>query len=160
MSVVFGALGACCFWYALYSEGDTYHVFMAGVMCVFAWAFTALFLYVILPGKRYLELTSQGFTLRYGFNSSSHNWRDVQDFGVFRKERMVFVVFNFARGYVPPTPRRQRTSAYARKLTGYDSSIGSPRYGMSAEELADLMNKLRQRYAGATGAKISPDDMA
>lgn len=147
---VFAALGAYLLWYALYSKADTFHAMSAAVGCVIVWAFTALLLYTILPGKRYLELTSRGFKLRYGFNETTYGWRDVQDFAVFRDRRMSFVVFNFAGSYAPATPKRQLASAYIKKLTGYDSSIGSARYGMSPEDLAGLLNKLRQRYAGTS----------
>jgi hypothetical protein len=148
--VVFAALGAYLLWYALCSKADTFHVLSAAVGCVIVWALAALLLYSTLPGKRYLDLTSQGFKLQYGFNETVYNWRDVQDFAVFRDRRMTFVVFNFAGGYAPATPKRQRASAYIKKLTGYDSSIGSARYDMSPEELAELLNKLRQRYAGTS----------
>lgn len=150
--VVLAALGAYWLWYAIYYKVDTFHAWIAAVGCVLVWAFAALLLYTLLPGKRYLELTSQGFRLRYGFNDTAYAWRDVQDFAIYRDRRMTFVVFNFAGDYMLATPKRQRASAYIKKLTGYDSGIGSVRFGMPPEELVDLLNKLRQRYAGSAKA--------
>lgn len=147
-AVVMIGLASFMIWNGLHSR-EVVHIVSGILLGVAIFVIAGLLLMVLIPGRRYLELTSQGFTVQYGFRSSSYAWREVRDFSVYKQQRRTFVVFNFAGGYVPPTPARRRMSEFARRTFGFDAGLGSDRYEMRPEELAELMNKLRQRYAGA-----------
>jgi hypothetical protein len=122
-------------------EGDP--VGWAGIL--FFGAGVIVFCLLLLPGSAYLKLDPAGFTVCSLFRAHSTRWYEVDSFEVGSIGRHKLVVFNFSNLH--------RGQEFARKLSsaigGYE---GAPpeTYGLSAQELAAMMNDWRQRGGAST----------
>jgi hypothetical protein len=96
---------------------------------------------LLWPGSSFLELDNSGFLFRNLFRESRLSWDDVDGFEARRISIRKFVTVNFSRDYVA-SPRMR---ALARSLAGADGALPDT-YGMSAEDLAKLMNERLQIY--------------
>ena len=113
------------------------------------------------PNASYLLLTPEGFTVKTPFRSWSLRWDDVEEFGAESTGRTTIVTFDFAPGFDGHAVGRRLNNA----LGFRDAGLGDT-YGLSAEELADLMNEWRSRYArrqsgedvSATPATVSTEE--
>jgi hypothetical protein len=94
----------------------------------------------LIPGGSYLLLERDGFTTSSLFRKHSYQWRDVGSFGVTRISRNKMVCWNFAPDYSGP----KRGASLSKTLTGIEAALPDT-YGKKAEDLAELMNELRQR---------------
>jgi hypothetical protein len=94
----------------------------------------------LIPGGSYLLLERDGFTTSSLFRKHSYRWRDVSPFGVKRISRNKMVCWNFAPNYSGP----KRGASFSKTLTGIEAALPDT-YGKKAEDLAELMNELRQR---------------
>lgn len=98
----------------------------------------------LLPGSSYLKLTSEGFEQRVLFRTHEEAWKDIQHFEAYRNptssSRLV--------GYVYDPDCASTAGGAARKisrsLVGLDGALPDT-YGMSADELAALMNDWLER---------------
>ena len=94
------------------------------------------------PGASYLKLTRKGMECRSLFRRWPFiPWETVGEFGVSsvsNDESRSMVVFN---RFVPAPPR---LAAFNRGLVGKRDALPDT-YGMSPEELADLLNEWRRR---------------
>jgi hypothetical protein len=117
-----------------------------------AWAAIGLFglgmlvaLIMLIPGSCSLRLSSSGFTVRKFFFPTHYNWNDVTPFGVFSVSGNKMVAFNFTGVY-----KVGRWGNLSQTTTGYSACLPCNFGGMTAEQLADLMNDWRNRYATET----------
>jgi hypothetical protein len=101
-----------------------------------------IFAVLLLPNNAYLRLEPEGFTVCSMFRAHTSRWADIDCFcvGVIGHNRMV--VFNYSAAY----RKHQSSRKVARALAGFEGALPDT-YGMSAGELADLMNQYRGRHA-------------
>jgi hypothetical protein len=91
------------------------------------------------PKAAYLRLTAEGFTYCALFRKFSFLWNDISKFGVAVVSDREMVGWNFAEHYT----RSRRGRALSTRLSGYESALPDT-YGMTAKDLASLMETLRQ----------------
>jgi hypothetical protein len=122
-------------------EGDP--MGWAGIL--FFGAGVIVFCVLLLPGSAYLKLDPAGFTVCSLFRAHSTRWYEVNSFEVGRIGGRKLVVFNFSNLH--------RGQGFARKLSsaigGYEGALPET-YGLSAEDLAAMMNDWRQRGDAST----------
>ena len=91
-----------------------------------------------LPGCAYLEITEDGFTIVNLFQKKPISWADVASFGVRKIPGNNMVVWNYSKDF------GESERKLSDKFIGTKASLPDT-YGMSAEDLADMLNKfLRQ----------------
>lgn len=95
----------------------------------------------LLPNSSYLRLGPEGFTVCSLFRSHTVPWSDVAEFWVIRVGGNDMVGWDFAPHYQAQAVGR----AVATSLTGVGAALPDS-YGMDPEELASLMNELREQY--------------
>jgi hypothetical protein len=101
-------------------------------------------LILLLPGSSFLELDANGFVIRNVFRDSRLSWADIDGFETRRLGMRKFVTLNFARGYSASS----RVRALAKGMSGAEGALPDT-YGMSAEDLANLMNQHLRTYRQA-----------
>ncbi|MFT5194796.1 MAG: hypothetical protein ACI9EW_002267 [Cellvibrionaceae bacterium] len=94
-----------------------------------------------LPGCAYLEMTEDGFTVCNLFQRKTHNWSDVSSFSIRKFPGNSLVIWGYTKAFGDPESERKISD----KLTRTEASLPDT-YGMSAEDLAELMNKLLRKY--------------
>jgi hypothetical protein len=97
----------------------------------------------LLPGSSYLRLSRQGYEQRAFFRTSKQSWQHIERFQARKLPTGLnrFVGFNFDLDY----PRNVTARRVNRSLTGADAGLADT-YGLSADELAKLMNEWLNRY--------------
>ncbi len=100
-----------------------------------------VFSLLLLPGSAYLKLDSAGFTLCSLFRAHSTGWCEVDSFQVGRIAGRKMVVFNFSNLH----PRQRVLRKLSSALSGYEAGLPETYGGLSAEELAAMMNDWRER---------------
>ncbi|HEY3636351.1 MAG TPA: hypothetical protein VGK95_14975 [Caldimonas sp.] len=93
----------------------------------------------LLPGSSYLELEQRGFTMCTFFRKSFHRWEDVAAFFPLSVEGTKPMV---ALRYAPSYQGARAIRRFATQLTGAEGALPDT-YGMSAADLAALLNKVR-----------------
>jgi len=99
----------------------------------------------LLPGGSYLELEQRGFTTCSLFRKSFLRWHDIAEFYPFSvggPREMVAV--RFAPGYRELAAARSLMT----RLAGAEGALPDT-YGMSAADLAALLNKVRSEHTSA-----------
>lgn len=91
-----------------------------------------------MPTASYLRLDPEGFTICSLYRAHKVRWTDVTGFGVGRIFLNKMVMFNFEPTY-QRTPGLRSLNA---GIVGYEAGLPD-NYGLSHEELADLMNNYR-----------------
>jgi hypothetical protein len=97
----------------------------------------------LMPGSSYLRLTSSGFTFCSLYRCHTVEWRHVGEFGVARIATKKLVGWNLPAGYKPVG-----LATASRALSGYAAALPDT-YGHTPEDLAEVMNSLRERYGHA-----------
>jgi hypothetical protein len=108
---------------------------------LFFGAGVVVFFLSLLPGSSYLELDSAGFTVCALFKPRTTRWHEVTAFRVGRVGTRKSVVFDFTE--------LQQGRALAREAAALleDCEGALPgTYGLSAEELAQVMEEWRRRW--------------
>lgn len=125
------------------------------VLVIPAAFFLLIAVLLMLPDSAYLELTAEGFRVKNLFRATLYRWSDVAGaFAAIDSGPRGMVCFNF-RADFPLSPKARRL---AHKLAGYDGALPST-YGMSARDLAALMNEWNAGHA-STVAQASPGTSA
>ena len=101
-----------------------------------------VFVLQLLPNASYLRLTPEGFTMCSLFRSHSYSWTETKTFAAGYVSQMKTVVFSHSPSYTKQISIRKMN----KKHFGFESCLPDT-YGMSAEELADLMNKWKRRFS-------------
>lgn len=98
----------------------------------------------LLPDSAYVELDERGFTTCTLFRKRFLRWEDVAEFSTIRLEGRVspMVAFRYAPGYTAHATARK----LAKTLAGAEDALPDT-YGRSAQELAELLNKVRSEHA-------------
>lgn len=94
-----------------------------------------------LPGCAYLELTEDEFVVCNLFQKKSVNWSDVASFSVRKFPGNNLVVWNYSKAYGDAEAERKLSD----KVTRTEASLPDT-YGMTAEDLAELLNKLVRKH--------------
>lgn len=132
---------------AAFTAGGVWMVYSGEVMGWFVALFFGLcvvvFAVLLLPNSAYLSIGPDGFTVCSLFRAHSYRWSDVGPFAVDCPRPCPYrmVVFNFSEKYCA-SPRARKVAA---AMTGYEGALPDS-YGMTLEELADLLNENRERY--------------
>lgn len=94
----------------------------------------------LLPNSSYLELDDKGFTTCTMFRKSFVPWQDIAEFFPMTLQRPArsMVALRYAPGYTRHATARKLVSA----LAGAEGALPDT-YGRSAEELAQLLNRIR-----------------
>jgi hypothetical protein len=97
-------------------------------------------LFILFPRLSSLKLTADGFAINSLFSNDFTRWEDVTGFvvGSYNMNKMVF--YNYAPHYTGKKLGRKIAS----DLSGWEGAIADM-YGISPEELADLMNQWKER---------------
>jgi len=102
---------------------------------------------MLLPGRNYLLLGRDGFTVKTLWGSKSFRWGEVEHFGTLSVKGTTHVTYALSS-----EGRLRYTESWFRKLnravSGGDDNLPDT-YGLSAEELAELMNQWKKRSTGA-----------
>jgi hypothetical protein len=98
----------------------------------------------LLPNSSYLTLTEQGFLFVSLFRKHFVDWSDVQSFVPVKVRRISMVGWNYSSEFRESKRVRWVNAAVA----GMEAALPET-YGMPAEQLADLMNQLRDTHAKA-----------
>jgi len=124
------------------SDGDL----VTGLFCAVFFGFCALVaLKMLSSSSSQLRLDRTGFVERTLFGrANAQRWDDVSEFTVFDSGASSAIVVYEPR-VVDGGPATQAFANVSRALTGGKAHGISDTYGMSAEELADLMNAFRAR---------------
>jgi hypothetical protein len=93
----------------------------------------------LLPNSSYLRLTAEGFTTCTLFRCHTVPWRHVRTFGVGR------IGLKKVVGWDPAADLSGIVRA-TKAISGYASALPDT-YGLRAEELAALLNRLRDEHA-------------
>ncbi len=115
------------------------HSLFAYVGVAFFGLGAVVFTMQLLPNSSYLRLTREGFTMCSLFRCHTIQWRHVSKFGVGRIYMKKVVGWN-------PAHEISKAGKATKALSGYVSALPDT-YSLRAEELADLMNRLRDEYA-------------
>jgi hypothetical protein len=115
---------------------------MMGYLCAgFFGLCLVVFTLQLLPNSSYLRLDPEGFTMRGLFRGNTVRWADVERFSVICLHNNDMVAWDYAPHYKTQSLGR----AVSRGLVGIEAALPDT-YGMKAEQLAVLMNRLRLRY--------------
>lgn len=98
-------------------------------------------LLALAPGSTFLRLEPEGFTVSTLYRRVSFRWSDVEKFGVFEIDKSSFVGFNLKPAARKKTFWRKLSS----RVSGWHAELRDT-FGMSSEELAQLMNERREKY--------------
>jgi len=90
----------------------------------------------MLPNSSYLRLTNEGFTVYTMFKKRSVAWQGVSKFGV--TSVAVRKIGGLDPSHAPSTAEQAATV-----ISGYSSTLPET-YGLTAEELAELLNRMRE----------------
>lgn len=93
----------------------------------------------LLPNSSYLRLTAEGFTTCSLFRCHTVRWQHVRTFGVGR------IGLKKVVGWDPAADLPGVLKA-TKAISGYASTLPDT-YGLRAEELAALLNRLRDEHA-------------
>lgn len=104
---------------------------------------------IAIPGmlgyKSELVLDRKGFTCATPFRTFQRDWKDCSTFSAIRIGLSRFVSFSSA----PDEKAHPNLAEVNRKIIG-ESGMLPDTYGMTAEELAELLNRFRSRSLGAS----------
>ena len=109
----------------------------------------AVFIVQLAPGANYLKLDREGFTYATLFRPIRVAWHDVSPFSAGHIWLTRVVQFDPAQSATDPNAKRA-VAALARGLTGASGALPNT-YGMTADALAELMNRWRDRAIARTG---------
>jgi hypothetical protein len=128
---------------SLFVAGGVFALPSASVEGVAAIAFFGLGALVavvhLFPGSSYLELEQSGFTVCNLFRKTRYRWIDVAEFRpVFTDQPKPLVGLRLVPGFPMSTAFRK----FATQLTGVEGALPGT-YGLSATELAALLDKVR-----------------
>jgi hypothetical protein len=96
----------------------------------------------LLPNSSYLRLTREGFTTCSTFRCRSFEWQHVGTFGVTRIGTRKMVGWD-------PAHSVSKLGKVNKAVCGYASALPDT-YGLKAEELAHLLNRLRDEHSTQT----------
>jgi len=100
-----------------------------------------IFIVNLNPRASYLKLENESFTYCALFRAHTVRWDDVAGFGTVRIGLNNMVAWNFGPNHLRKVVLRDMN----RSLCGFDAGLPNT-FGMKAEDLAVLMEMLRQRH--------------
>lgn len=127
---------------------DLTHYIMAGFTSLCALSLV-LFCVQLHPRASYLTLKKHSFLFCSLFRSHEVRWDDVEFFDVMKIGGTNMVVWN----YVPEFAEQIRIRRAAVALTGCEAALPDT-YGFKAEDLAELMNQMKQLERLESGALL------
>ncbi len=113
-----------------------------------SFGFSAAILALQLGSPTRLELTATGFTMRTAVRARSFNWSDVSEFRT-RRNQVAGQLVVFDSDVLLGGRSRGRMYRLGTAWQSGDWSFRARDYGMSADELAALLNRYRQSAVGS-----------
>lgn len=98
----------------------------------------------LLPNSSYLEIRSDGFTMRGFYRDHSYRWEDIQAFFPISIHGNRMTAVTFTPEFAGHVWGRNLSQAMA----GCDGAI--PEYGVPADKMADILNECLVRFRDAT----------
>lgn len=97
-----------------------------------------------IPGANYLRLTRDGISYSTFFRKRSHKWDEIFEFGAYEPSSTgsKYVGFNFKQR----SKSGENLNSFSKTLSGWESGIPDT-YGMSAEELVEILESWRKKYS-------------
>lgn len=105
----------------------------------------AVFCVQLHPRASFLTLKENGFVFCSLFRSHEVLWADVQGFGVYKVSHHKMVTWN----YQPAFSKHARGRNIAVAIAGCEAALPDT-YGFKAEELARVMNRLKELHLSKT----------
>jgi hypothetical protein len=135
-------LGLLCL---VFTIGGVYMAFDEGlkgflIACFFGLGVLVAILQLI-PGSNQLVLTKEGFTMTSLFRSHFIRWTDVDYFKPGYIGKSQFLLFDFSAEY----KKHDVGKKIAKWISGKHAALPS-NYGLSLQELSELMNEWMYRY--------------
>ena len=93
---------------------------------------------MMLPGASYIRLYAEGCEVCSLFKKRRVRWGDIGPLSVSTISKNKMVVFDYSPNYTDHVSSRQ----LAKNMTGFEGALHDT-FGMSAEELAGVMNEWR-----------------
>jgi hypothetical protein len=118
------------------------HPFMGWVGIIFFGLCGLVGLVSLLPNSSYLTLTERGFEFASLYRKTFVHWADVDSFRMYNVQVRKMVGWNYSPGY----SRAKRLRRVNTSIAGVEAGLPDT-YGMSAQDLADLMNQLKDTDA-------------
>jgi hypothetical protein len=103
---------------------------------------TLVFVIMILPGASAVCLNENGFDLTYFYRTKTFRWSEVDDFSIVTFRRRSVVEFNAAA-------LRHTVIGKIDAALGHRNWTLPSTYGLSADDLAELMTRWRKRALAA-----------
>ena len=119
------------------------HSILGWLMVAFFGLGVLVAIVTLVPGSSYLELSPSGIAVRTLYRTWHVSWSDVSDFFVSRVGGRAMVCWNYSSSY--SASRRGRK--ISRSIAGVEAGLPDT-YGLSAAELADLLNQWRAEHTG------------
>ena len=145
LAATFAALAAgmsALYFYSKSPKDDESLLLVGGLVAFFS-AGAVLSIMNLLPGRAYLLLAPGEFAYRTLFKSRGYRWSEVEQFSAFAFRQTSMVVFTLSReGKVRFSESGFRKLNKA--VSGGDDALPDT-YGMSADELAELMNQWKSK---------------
>jgi len=121
-------------------------IILISVEILFGWLVLVIPLFLLVLAKfvvdsHYLILNSEGFTLKGLFGSTSYKWVDIEEVRVGWSYFFKSIVFRYS-----DSSQSSSSVQIIRKLS-FNLCFFPNIYPMKAEDLAALMNKLREQAA-------------
>lgn len=96
----------------------------------------------LLPNASYLKLYKDGFEFCTMYKKDRYNWDDIQSFSTGTANFKTMVTFNFAESFQKYKTMRKVSA----KIGGKEGALPDT-YGLTANELAYLMNEYKHTYS-------------
>jgi hypothetical protein len=151
-AVLWGFVGLLVTGLAVIAIQRPAHVRAVSVATIALLAYFAFAVAAILHAQHSpLRLTAEGFTFSNNFRRRFVPWPVVQSFGdaggsgIWGIASSNIITWRYLPGVLNPRPVRM----FAAGLLGFDGYLPST-YGVPAEELCELLNRIRDRYGAPT----------
>lgn len=115
--------------------------FLGTVMAIFFGLCILVFGVQFFPGSAYLELNDDGFSVVHQFREKTYNWADIEEFSTHKFTGNKIVTWTYTKAFQVQDSDR----TLANRVMKTEASLPDS-YGMTAEDLAKMMNALRQKY--------------
>lgn len=122
----------------------TLSAILGGLFVAMCGLASLVFVLQLLPNSSYLEIRSDGFTLRSFYRDHSYRWEDIQAFFPISMHGNRMTAVTFSPGFTGHVWGRNLSQSIA----GCDGAI--PEFGVPADKMADILNECLARFRNAT----------
>jgi hypothetical protein len=98
----------------------------------------------LLPGASELVLDSEGFSIKALFRTQRYRWADVTGFTVGKIGLNKMVMFNLTDEFKAQSEAEKAAGEFMKNINGHEAALPA-NYGMSPEDLSQLLNRWHER---------------